>query len=195
VEDRKGVGDAVGAVAALRRRGRPARLRVIGGGEAGPFRRQAAAEGAADAVRFDGLLPHDEVVAAMRSADVVLVPSWHDYPEGAPFVIYESLAVRTPRVCSDHPTFRGLVGEGEATLCVPQRSPAALADAVEKLLTDPGLYRRLSESSAGVWARLVCPATYYEVIRRWVSARPEDDRWLAEHSLGSGRYDGGGLEG
>jgi glycosyltransferase involved in cell wall biosynthesis len=193
VERAKGVGDAIGAVAELRRRGRPARLRVIGGGDPAPFRKEAAAAGAADAVRFDGRRPHAQVLAAMREADVVLVPSWHDYPEGVPNVIYESLAVRTPRVCSDHPAFRGLVGEGEATLSVPQRRPAALADAVEKLLTDPALYRRLSENAAGVLARLACPVTCYEMIRRWVAARPEDDRWLAGHSLAAGRCAAGCL--
>jgi glycosyltransferase involved in cell wall biosynthesis len=188
VEPAKGVGDAVGATAELLRRGRSVSLRVIGRGDAEPFRRQALTAGIDGAVRFDGLQPHSEVVTAMRAADVVLVPSRHEYAEGLPMTIYETLATRTPLVCSDHPAFRNRVGDGVSALCVPERSPVELATAVERLMTNADLYRRMSEASAMTWARLVCPVTYYELIRRWVRGSAEDDRWLAEHSVGSGRY-------
>jgi glycosyltransferase involved in cell wall biosynthesis len=184
----KGVGDAVRAAAELRRRGRNIRLRVMGRGDTREFRRLAEDAVAAGAITFDGPRPHDEVVAAMRAADLVLVPSRHEYPEGLPLTIYETLAVRTPLVCSDHPAFRDRVGDGSAAVCVPERSPAALADAAERILTDAELYRRMSEATAAAWTRLVCPVTYEELIRRWVRGGPEDERFLAEHSLASGRY-------
>ncbi len=103
--------------------------------------------------------------------------------------IYESLAVRTPLVCSDHPAFRDRVGDGASAVCVPERSPARLADAVEQVLTNPGLYRRMSEATADTWGKLVCPVSYYDLIRRWVGGSPEDERYLATHSLASDRYD------
>ena len=56
-----------------------------------------------DRVGFSGLLGHDAVLAHMRDAAVVVVPSHHDYAEGFPMTIYETLCSRTPLVASDHP--------------------------------------------------------------------------------------------
>jgi glycosyltransferase involved in cell wall biosynthesis len=185
----KGVGDAIDAVAELRARGRPVELRVIGRGSTEGFAQQAKAKGVEELVRFEGLQPQSRVMEEMRSADVMLVPSWHEYPEGLPLTIYESLASRTPLVCSDHPMFRGRVGEGRSTLCVPEKQPTALADAIERIMTDADLYARMSRASADVWEQLQCPVKYGDMIRRWLSGTPEDNRYLAEHSLASGRYD------
>jgi len=41
----------------------------------------------------------------MRSADAIVIPSRHEYPEGLPLTIYEALAARTPIVASDHQCF------------------------------------------------------------------------------------------
>ena len=183
VAESKGVGDAVEAIASLRRRGRDTELRVYGPGDARPFVTQVAALGLAGAVRFEGRRPHPEVIQAMRAADVVVVPSRHEYAEGIPMVIYEALAVRTPLVCSDHPAFRGRIGEGSATLTFPERRPTALADAVERIMTDPLLYARMSQATATVHERLQCPVKYGDMIRCWLSGAPEDVRWLAGHSL------------
>ncbi len=185
----KGVGDVVGAVAELKKRGLMVRARIIGRGEMAPFIDQAKASGVTDEIEFVGPLPHEQVVSALKSADVSLVPSWHVYPEGLPFTIYETFATRTPLVCSDHPAFRDRVSNGRASISVPQRSPIALAQAVEDILSDPDRYRRMSEATAEAWAQLICPVSYYDLIRRWVSATPSDDAWLAEHNLASGRYD------
>ncbi len=64
------------------------------------------------------------------------------------------------------------MGDGLSSVCVPERSPVAIADAVEGLLTDPDRYRRMSEATADTWSKLVCPVTYYELIRRWAAAPP-----------------------
>jgi glycosyltransferase involved in cell wall biosynthesis len=119
----------------------------------------------------------------MRSADVVVVPSRHEYSEGLPLVIYEALAVRTPLICSDHPAFRGRIGEGEASLTFPERHPAVLADVVDGLLNNPALYAKMSVASSPVWEQLQCPVKYGDLIRRWLHGGPDTERWLAEHSL------------
>jgi len=186
---KKGVGDAIGAIAELRRRGRVVRLRVIGPGDIEPFRRQARDSGVMDSVDFEGPRSHDDVIAAMRDAQLALVPSWHSFPEALPMTIYEALAVRTPLICSDHPAFASRIGHGTSSISVPQRSPAAIADAAERLLTDPERYHRMSEATAVTWKKLACPVAYYDLIRRWAAGSPEDDEWLAKYNLASGRYD------
>jgi hypothetical protein len=40
------------------------------------------------------------------------------------------------------------------------------------------------------WHQFQCPVLWDEMIDHWLGATPEDDRWLAEYSLASGRYPG-----
>ncbi len=179
----KGVGDAIDAVAELKRRGREAELTIIGKAEGLTFQRRAEALEVADRVRFEGRQPQSRVIAAMRSADLVIVPSRHGYPEGLPLVIYEALAVRTPLVCSDHPAFRGRIGHGESSLVFPERNAVALADQVERIMSDPLLYAAMSEATAATWERLQCPLKYADLIRGWLFKSAESERWLAENTL------------
>jgi len=143
----------------------------------------------ADCVHFEGLQPNSRVIEAMRSSDLVVVPSHHLYPEGLPCVFYEAFATRTPVICSNHPMFRGIVS-AEAAVLVPEKRPEAYADAIEKVLDDPGLYGRMSVATKDAWHQFQCPVHWDEMIDHWLGATPEDDRWLAEYSLASGRYPG-----
>lgn len=183
VAESKGIGDAIDSLAELKSRGCHAKMTIIGSGDIPLFVRRAESIGVGDLTRFEGPQPHSRVMEAMRSADLVLVPSWHDCPEGLPMVIYEALAVRTPLVCSDHPAFRGRIGEGKASLTFPERCPAALADVVLHLLNDPALYAQMSVASAAVWEQLQCPVKRDDLIRRWLCGGPENEQWLAKHSL------------
>ncbi len=189
VEPSKGVGDAITAVATLNARGHDARLQVIGRGDLELFQQQAAREGVVDKVDISGGRSHDDVLTAMRDADVVLVPSWHAYPEGLPMTIYETMAVRTPLVCSDHPAFRSRVGDGVSAVVVPERTPTALADGVEHVMRDAARYAHMSEATADTWRGLLCPVTFYELLRRAVSFTGDDAAFLRDHSIGSHRYD------
>lgn len=189
VNELKGVGDAIEAVAALKRRGRDVELQLIGKGDVDLFSRRARAAGVADCVHFEGLQPNSRVIEAMRSSDLVVVPSHHLYPEGLPCVFYEAFATRTPVICSNHPMFRGIISK-EAAVLVPEKRPDAYADAMEKVLDDPGLYRRMSVATKDAWHQFQCPVRWDEMIDHWLGATPEDDRWLAEYSVASGRYPG-----
>jgi glycosyltransferase involved in cell wall biosynthesis len=187
ITDQKGVGDAIDAVAELRRRGRDVEFRLIGKGDIDRFKSQASTAGVADRVHFDGLQPNPKVLAAMRSSDLVLVPSRHVYPEGLPNVFYEAFATRSPVICSDHPMFRGIVRE-DAARPVPEQRPMAYADAVEAILSDRELYRRMSVATLDAWHHFQCPVQWHELLHHWIAGAPDDERWLAERSLASGRY-------
>ncbi len=69
------------------------------------FLEKARDAGVADCVHFEGLQPNSRVIEAMRSSDLVVVPSHHLYPEGLPCVFYEAIATGTPVICSNHPMF------------------------------------------------------------------------------------------
>jgi glycosyltransferase involved in cell wall biosynthesis len=189
VVESKGVGDLIDALSILKRRGRAALLQIVGDGEIERFARHARRRGISESVRFEGRRPHRYGIEALRAADVSLVPSRRDYTEGCPFTIYEAMATHTPLICSDHPAFCDQVGNGRSTIVVPEMSPRDLADAVEQVLTDPERYARMSRATEATWSSPRRCAPYRELIHHWLSAAPADQRWLAEHSLASGRFD------
>ena len=183
IQPNKGVGDVIGAVAALKRRGQFVRLRIAGGGQVDRFRAMAEKAGVADQVEFLGVILNTEVFALMKQSTAVVVPSRHAYPEGLPLTIYEALCARAPIIASDHPMFAGHLVDGETALVFRAGDATALAAKVEALLADPVLYARLSERSQQAWERMQNPLKWGDILHRWLAGDPEDRRWLADHSV------------
>jgi glycosyltransferase involved in cell wall biosynthesis len=184
----KGVGDVLAAIAALKQRGIAARLRLAGKGNIEPFLQQAQALGIRDAVEYLGLVKNTEIVNLMNASDLVVVPSHHDYPEGFPFTIYEALCSRTPIVASDHPMFLRQLQHGSNALIFPAENPAALAHCIAQFLDNPELYANISESTYATWKKLQIPVKWADMINRWLHNTNQDQDWLFQHRLASGRY-------
>jgi len=181
IQPKKGVGDAIAAVAELKRRGLDVALRIAGGGQVARFQAQAARLGVADRVQFLGLIPNTAVFEAMQAATAVVVPSRHDYPEGLPLTIYEALCARTPVVASDHPMFAGHLTDRRTAMVFKAGRPAEMADSVQTLLSDPALYAALSEATLPAWEGMQNPVKWGDILRRWVQDGTEDRRWLSDH--------------
>jgi glycosyltransferase involved in cell wall biosynthesis len=86
-----------------------------------------------------GFVPHDELQALYRRAAIVACPSRR---EGFGVACLEAMAHARPVVATDVGGLRDLVVDGETGLVVPPRDPAALRDALERLLGDRELRRR-----------------------------------------------------
>ena len=179
----KGLGDLIEAVALLRKRGRRAELTVAGGGDAGPFEAMAQRGGAAAAVHFLGVLPHERVVSLACEHDIMVVPSRHAYPEGLPMTIYDALATRTPLVASDHPMFRQVLRDGETAVIFRAGRPAELAGAVQRLCDDGDLGRRLSTHSLPAWRQLQQVMKWRTLVYRWLRDAADDAAFFARHCL------------
>lgn len=188
VREAKGVGDLIDATAQLINAGRDCRLTVIGAGDIEALGSRASERGVSEKVSFLGKLAHRSVMAAMNDHDVVVVPSWHEYPEGMPNTIYEGLCSRTPVVVSDHPMFGTRVKDGQDCLVFPSKNVDALVNAVERLLDDPTLYAALSADAEAACENYLVGAPWGEVISHWLGASPEDDAWMAERTLSSKRF-------
>jgi len=190
VSEAKGVGDLIDAVAALRRNreGGDWKLRIAGGHNAALVEK-AARHGLETTVEFLGRIPHAEVVPLMSAHDVVVVPSRHAYPEGLPVCLFEAFCSRTPLVTSDHPMFRLKVTHDVNALVAPAGNPLALARALQRLVTEPELYERLSLAGEAAAAAFFCPLKLPELVSRWIRDSEDDRRVLASYSLASGRYD------
>ncbi len=75
------------------------RLVVMGDGpERAAVEARAAALGVADRIDFRGYVPRADVLAAFRSADALLFPSFHD---SAPWAVGEASSLGCPVVCID----------------------------------------------------------------------------------------------
>ena len=122
------------------------RVRLVGGDEAddGQFHQMARRLGVADRVDFGGVVPREELPAMYAEADVLVVPS---LAEGHPLAPIECLACGTPAVASDIAGLNETIDDGVNGLLVPPRDPAALADALCRVLGDGELLDRLSRAA------------------------------------------------
>jgi glycosyltransferase involved in cell wall biosynthesis len=189
VVESKGVGDLLRAIQQLSANGKPTTLTVIGNDPDGSMERLARDLGIDGQVNFAGTVANEDVPAAMREADVVVIPSRHEYPEGLPLTIYEALAARTPIIASDHPMFRGALVHEESVLVFAASDAGALAATLDRLANDQELYARLSTNSAAAWEALQLPVAWGMFIEKWLSDDPADREWLRHHRLTSGLYE------
>jgi glycosyltransferase involved in cell wall biosynthesis len=86
-----------------------------------------------------------DMAALYAQAAVIVFPSW--YNEGIPRVLLEGAAMGKPLVTTDHPGCREAVKDGVNGFLVPVKDAVATADAVEKLLGDEDLRKKMGRES------------------------------------------------
>ena len=89
-----------------------------------------------------GTVDDDAVVAELVSADLLVAPSLGGESFG--IVLLEAMAAGVPVVASDLPAYRLVAGE--AAFLVPPSDPHALARAIDVLLGDPAMRRKLVDA-------------------------------------------------
>jgi glycosyltransferase involved in cell wall biosynthesis len=87
--------------------------------------------GLGDRLTFHGIVPR--AARLMRAFDVLALSS---RTEGTPIVLFEALAAGVPVVATSVGGVPDVVSPGEALL-VPPDDPAALADAIRRVVSDP----------------------------------------------------------
>ena len=180
----KGVGDLIEAVGLLKGKGTQVRLVVAGDGRDLPgFRARAADAGLGGDVDFLGRIPLAPVADWMRRCQIAVVPSRTSYPEGMPNVVFEALAARAPLVLSDHPAFAGRLADGREAVFFREGDAVSLASAIERIVTDPELYRTLSANAAASLDRLYVGHSWYDLIRKFIEDPRDTTGWVARHSL------------
>ncbi|NJL87406.1 MAG: glycosyltransferase [Leptolyngbyaceae cyanobacterium SM1_1_3] len=188
VSEAKGVGDIIEAVALLRAKGIEAKLKIAGKGKLKEFEERAIALGIQDNVSFLGLVPHDSIVDLMRSADFVIVPSRHDYPEGLPLTIYEGLCSRTPIIASDHPMFLGNLVHRKSAMIYPAGQVEGIVTSIETLISEASLYEEISAQSEQTWQNLQIPVKSGDFISKWLLSSDAGKDWLSNYSIAARKY-------
>lgn len=184
INEDKGVGDLIRAAAQLRREGVELGCSFAGGGAVDEMKALAAQLGVGDLLSFRGLVTNQEVFAMFRDADIVVVPSRSEYPEGFPLTMFEAIGSRTPIICSDHPMFRPVMKDGLHAAMFPAGSPDAFAKAMRRVLTHADLYARLSRNAELSWAALKGPADWRTMLSEWI-VNGANSPWIAQHKLGA----------
>ncbi|MEW5781105.1 MAG: glycosyltransferase family 4 protein [Pseudomonadota bacterium] len=135
----KGVGEFVEAARRLKGR---ARFVLVGAPD--PGNPASVAEGDLYAWVQDRIVEwwgrRDDMAASLNEAHIVCLPS---YREGLPKVLLEAMACGRACITTDAPGCRDCVRDGDNGLLVPVKDAAALAAAIERLLSDPALRRHM----------------------------------------------------
>jgi glycosyltransferase involved in cell wall biosynthesis len=184
----KGVGDILEAVAKLRERNISVHLKMAGKGEEEFFSQRVEQLQIKDSVEFIGIVPTQTLEPLMRESDLVLVTSRHEYPEGFPLTIQHALRTRTPIIASDHPMFKTHLKHGVNSMIFEAGNSQALAECIEKVISDSALYHNLSVASHSTWHELRLPVKWAELIHRWLDDSPESKQWLFEKRLAAEYY-------
>jgi glycosyltransferase involved in cell wall biosynthesis len=119
---------------------------VIAGGRGGPTRPQleafAAEHGFAE--RLHILTYRDDIADLQAAADIFVMPSlW----EGLPLAMLEAMLAGNAIIASDTSGIPEAVNTGREGLLVPPGEDAALAGALERLMTDPALRASLGQAA------------------------------------------------
>jgi len=148
--EKKGVEYGIRAVAELHGAGREVEYTVIGEGPLERELRGLARElGVAEKVRFLGPLDHDEVVAHLGEAHVLLAPSVtaaSGDQEGIPNVLKEAMATGIPVVSTLHSGIPELVEDGVSGFLVEERDARALAERTAHLMDHPERWGPMGEA-------------------------------------------------
>jgi glycosyltransferase involved in cell wall biosynthesis len=146
--EKKGLADLVEACAILERRGCSFSCQIIGSGILETaLRTQIARLGLERHVVLAGPRPQKDVIQSVQSAAALALPcavGEDGDRDGLPTVLLEAMALGTPCVSTDLPGISEAVRDGETGLTVPQRDAAALATALDRLLSGEALRVRLA---------------------------------------------------
>jgi glycosyltransferase involved in cell wall biosynthesis len=164
----KGIESVIDAMATLQRLHRPPHYHVVGKthpkvlahrGE--EYRHQLMARSierrVAPSVTFHGnYLDATELNAMIARADVVVLP-YESREQVTSGVLIEAVAAGKPVVATAFPHAVELLASG-AGLVVPHGDPAALAAAIRRVLTEPGLAETMSSRASTLAPELAWPA-------------------------------------
>lgn len=160
-EPRKGMDTLIGALPALAERHRDLEVLVVGRGDEDRLRKEAGRY--AKHLRLLGQVTDAEKASAMRSADVYCAPNLGGESFG--IVLVEALAAGTAVVASELDAFRRVLRDGAAGLLVPIGDSAALADALDTVLSDPDRRRALVAAGTEVVAEYDWPVVAEQILR------------------------------
>ncbi|MBN9562413.1 MAG: glycosyltransferase family 4 protein [Alphaproteobacteria bacterium] len=128
------------------------RLVVVGDGPARPeLESLTATLGIGDRVSFTGLAARDAVPELVAGFDIALQPKVVAY--ASPLKVFEYMAAGRAIVAPDQPNIREILTDGETALLFDPAESGSVWRAIQRLVADPDLRRRLGEAARAEIAR------------------------------------------
>lgn len=127
----------------------PVRLAFIGPDDtewAQQMKARVAQDGLSDRVAFWGA--RSDIQAVFAQMDIMLAPSRR---EALCLSLIEAGAAGRPGIGADIGGIPEVITHGQSGLLVPPENPAALADAITRLASDPGLRQRMGQAARAVF--------------------------------------------
>jgi colanic acid/amylovoran biosynthesis glycosyltransferase len=180
---KKGLPTALRAFQLVSKKLPKARFTIAGAGPMQPELERLAGElGLSERVRFTGFLDQARLRQLYEQAHVFLHPSElapDANQEGVPNSMLEAMASGLPVVATRHGGIPEAVDHEKQGLLVPEKQPAALAEAIARLCADTGLWSRLGISAAQRvseefgQARQIerLEAAYLDAVTRWAQRK------------------------
>lgn len=150
VDEGKGMDLVLHAMHQLIAKGIGCSYAIVGGGSFRPILERLSAElGLTDKVTFHGNLNAAGVFSVLRESDVFMLPS---KTEGFPKAVLEAMAAGLPVVATPVSVLPRLIGQSGGIM-LKERTPHAVADAVQHLVENPASYEQMSRHVLDVAAQ------------------------------------------
>jgi colanic acid/amylovoran biosynthesis glycosyltransferase len=147
--EKKGVDDLIEACALLRERGQDVDCRIVGeGDDRDALQERIERLGLQGSCTLQGACTQDELPGYLAWAAALAAPcvtAESGDKDGLPTVILEAMAAGLPVVSTPVTAIPEIVRHEETGLLVPERDPAALASAFQRLGDDHSFARRLAK--------------------------------------------------
>ncbi len=145
--EKKGFDVLLRAAAILRKKGIAFQLVIAGSGpQEHELQHLSGQFGLNDVVDFPGAISHGEVPAWLRTLDLFVLPCQQDSNgdmDGIPVVLMEAMVSGVPVVSTVISGIPELIEHGREGLLVEQKAPGSLAGAMENLLLDNALRKKM----------------------------------------------------
>lgn len=121
-------------------------LAIVGDGPVrAQLEEQASALGIAHRVRFSGLVPQNQVAGRVMEFDIALQPGVTPY--ASPLKIFDYMAAGCAIIAPDQPNIREILHHDQTALLFDPDEPDQRWTAIQRLIRDPALRRRLGEAA------------------------------------------------
>jgi colanic acid/amylovoran biosynthesis glycosyltransferase len=159
LEPKKGLEYLIEATAELKKRGRDIKVHIIGAVDTSiqasidygvELEHQIKKLGLENEVILHGMKMHEQIAPIMKVSRAFVAPYVElesGDKDGIPTAMLEALATGLPIVTTDAGSILEIVQDGVQALVTPQRDSKAYADALDKLITDPALERKLAKQA------------------------------------------------
>ncbi|MEU7138799.1 glycosyltransferase family 4 protein [Nocardia sp. NPDC046473] len=171
-EPRKGMDVLLGALPELVHKHKDLEILIVGRGDEERLRREAGS--LAGHLRFLGQVSDAEKASAMRSADVYVAPNLGGESFG--IILIEAMAAGTAVVASELDAFRRVLRDGTAGALVPVGDSAALAKAIDRVLTDDTHRAALVNTATQVVGEYDWPVVAEQILRVYETVTVGDTR-------------------